>query len=340
LILIDTTYIYSGGGKVLLKCLLTALDVNSIDYTILTDERLFNSGFFEKNKNVYVIKKNELSRFLFYAKNSNKFETILCFSSIPPVIINNRKRIIIYFHNLYFLENHTLKRNIKTILKRNFIKYFNKPSYIWYVQSDLVKDKLTKGLNIRNEKIEIMPFFDILENTNTLVNNDTIKYSYIADSSPHKNHISLLENWEVFFNKYSKQFNLELNLTIDDANGNLKKLINQPGYLEKHNIINHGQLNRIKALDLLKKSNYLVFVSKFESFGLPLIEACQLGCKVIAPDIDYVNCIIEPSLKYNPNDNLDLSIILEKSLNIQNARLPILKIENKINSIINNLVNV
>ena len=93
-------------------------------------------------------------------------------------------------------------------------------------------------------------------------------------------------------------------------------------------------------MNLLKNSDFLVYASNFESFGLPLIEGYNLGCKIIAPDLEYVNQIIEPSLKFKPNDSVDFLNTLLYSLKSKKINLPVLKIENKINTIINSLVNV
>lgn len=340
MILIDSTYIYSGGGKNLLQYFLESLNPYSENIIILCDTRLYQSGFFSDYKNIKVIAKNEFSRFLFYFFNRNRVKKVFCFSSIPPSFVQRDTEVIIYFHNVYLLKKYRIISNFKFCLKKLFIRFFSKPNFTWYVQTDLVKIELISIFRFDPRQIHIMPFFRNLKSLSRNISPDVIKYVYIADGSIHKNHIFLLKNWEIFFRNIRKHQNVELNLTIANPSGALKHYIENSDYLYKNNIVNHGFLSGEKALELLSNSNYLLFVSNFESFGLPLIEACQLGCNVIAPNLDYVNEILIPSLQYAPNDSQDFLKKLNKSINISDTQPPILITENKMDRIINNLFYV
>ena len=80
----------------------------------------------------------------------------------------------------------------------------------------------------------------------------------------------------------------------------------------------------------------MVFPSIFESFGLPLIEAAQLGLKVIAPKTDYVTELIKPSLFFNINSPNDLKNKMYFALNNETPSTKI-KIESKISNMLKEL---
>jgi glycosyltransferase involved in cell wall biosynthesis len=49
-----------------------------------------------------------------------------------------------------------------------------------------------------------------------------------------------------------------------------------------------------------------------ESFGLPLIEAVDMGLDVISSDLNYVYQVIHPSLTFNPNDIKSIANTIQK----------------------------
>lgn len=67
-------------------------------------------------------------------------------------------------------------------------------------------------------------------------------------------------------------------------------------------VTNFGNLSFDRLLELYSGSEYLVFPSLAESFGLPLLEAVSAGCKVVASELPYVHAVIEPTDTFNPWD--------------------------------------
>ena len=60
-----------------------------------------------------------------------------------------------------------------------------------------------------------------------------------------------------------------------------------------------GTLNEDQMYDHYQKSEYVIHPSSTESFGLVLIESCLMRCKLIAPQTEYVNEVVIPSLQFN-----------------------------------------
>lgn len=122
-------------------------------------------------------------------------------------------------------------------------------------------------------------------------------------------------------NPESIQYTLHLTLPSSSS----KLILDKIDFLKKMgvNIINHKECSIQQIKELYKISNYFIFPSLAESFGLPLIEAASAGCKIIASDLPYVFNIIDPSLTFNPMDYQSIvnSLITSKDYsNIKKAR--------------------
>ena len=66
-----------------------------------------------------------------------------------------------------------------------------------------------------------------------------------------------------------------------------------------------------------------------ESFGLPIIEAIDLGCKIIVSDLPFANAICKPSLVFNPIDKIEIAKTISYAMNhdLKNSRLNIKDIQ-------------
>ena len=56
----------------------------------------------------------------------------------------------------------------------------------------------------------------------------------------------------------------------------------------------------------------MIFPSLEESFGLPLIEAVDMGLDVISSDLNYAYQAIDPSLTFNPNNDQSIADAIQK----------------------------
>ena len=157
---------------------------------------------------------------------------------------------------------------------------------------------LNEKAKISKRKILVYPFFSL--DVYDISEKDFIKNSFIYPSTGaiHKNHLMLLSAWERI---YDQGFKPKLSLTIKSLTLELKTEIERLK-IKGLDIVNLGEIKFDDLKGIYKKSEYLVYPSLFESFGLPLIEAINYGCKVIASDLPYVYKVISPSAVFNPND--------------------------------------
>ena len=146
MILLDAVYINNGGGLVLLKYLIDFFEKKSLDVFYLLDSRVencFNGININKKK---FISNSILDRHLFYKKNKQKFNKVLCFGNLPPTIRLNSK-VLVYFHQplfLYIPKEFSLKNKIIYGIKQNILNFLKSNADLWMVQSEFIRVELSK----------------------------------------------------------------------------------------------------------------------------------------------------------------------------------------------------
>jgi glycosyltransferase involved in cell wall biosynthesis len=195
-----------------------------------------------------------------------------------------------------------------------------------------MKQLLIKKLGISSGQVEVLPFYSLPVHTKPVNTNKNINsFIYPSTGLSHKNHAVLLKAWNLLFHE---GYNFELHLTLPYSN---IKLINDINYLKSKglNIINHGIIAHSELLKLYDLTAYLVYPSLNESFGLPLLEAIQHDCKIVAADLPYSKEAVIPTAKFNPYSPSSLKDAILKSIDqkgIENKSVIIT--ENKIESFI------
>lgn len=345
MVLIDSVYINKSGGKILLEYLMKYIldKEEGGKFYFLLDKRIDISKIINiELLNFEYLSPSENSRRKFYINNIDIYSSVLCFANVPPPIKIKNKTVSIYFHNVLLADYNkaslSIFNKIKIIFKKYYIKLLNHSSYKWFVQTPIIKKKIVDKLGIKSEMISIMPFFEIsnFKNCNELKDENYKNYLYVADSSSQKNHLQLLRAWEKFTqNPESIQYTLHLTLPSSSS----KLILDKIDFLKKMgvNIINHKECSIQQIKELYKISNYFIFPSLAESFGLPLIEAASAGCKIIASDLPYVFNIIDPSLTFNPMDYQSIVNSLITSKDYSNIKKSKVLVENKIDQLLNTI---
>jgi glycosyltransferase involved in cell wall biosynthesis len=313
--LIDALYINTGGGKRLLEYLIVELSAAKLiqDYYFIFDNRLESPLLTEKlDKMQYsIIAPGEMNRFHVYWKLRRKVKSIVCLANVPPPCLMSRVPVLIYFHNNVIFGTSEYSKRISMLhkLKLIYIRLLNRSSYRWVVQTLLVREKLIKHLGIGDERIQILPFYlvpKVSHKRNPLIRKE-LTFIYPAEGYIHKNHLFLFQVWSLLKEKYNRTPKLIVTLAPE-----YRDLINKLDELTRKGvqIVNVGRVNEVLMRQYYEASDYLIFPSSVESFGLPLLEAVHLGLDVIAVDKDYVHEAIKPSAVFLQGDAFGLTQLI------------------------------
>lgn len=332
MILLDALYINNGGGKILLDYLILKLNNSNIDVYFLLDDRIIGKHPEVKPDKVEYLKGSFVKRHSFYSKNKHRFSKVLCFGNLPPNIRLNAE-VFTYFHQPMYLDipkEFSFVDRLKFRFKIIILKHIAKNTDYWLVQSDFINKKIQSKLGFQSNSIKVLPFYPEFSSLELSIIREENTYLYVSNGTPHKNHRRLVD---VFCQFYDKHEIGKLMLTINNDYPEVLELIGKRigmGYP----IENIGFVDRLTLQKKYLSSEFLIFPSLTESFGLGLIEAIECGCKVIGADLPYMYEVCEPSLIFNPLDENSIFNALENALNSETIKPSLARIQNNINQII------
>lgn len=318
MLLIDAVYIHESGGKVLLEYLVAQLKKEGRCLYLLLDKRLESKAAnMIAGVRFFFIEPGERSRKKFYRKLPQDIDTVFCFANVPPPIPIRNICVFVFMQNVLLLANfadrnlYPVVDKIKFSLKKYYIRFLNRQTYQWVVQTPSMKVKLGNAIGVLPSQIQIIPFFPEPGIPVSAGIHDRSKFIYVADGVPQKNHNTLLDAWLILKEKY--QLTPELNLTVPENFTAIKDRIS--ALLQRGvNVNNHGVCSSKKLQDLYENCGYLIFPSLAESFGLPLIEAARAGCGILTADLPYVYDLVQPMKVFDPFNVEMMAIIVMESM--------------------------
>jgi len=321
--------IKQGGGLILLKVLITRLINDKLEATIHVDQNVDFTEYESNNSVKFKLYNNFLSKLLLFGQSK---QNALYFGNIPPFFTRSKNNYL-YFQNAFYSKSYRYllkNRHYKIILQKIYIYLFIKNVNLVFVQTNCLLKSVKKEFGVVSK---LMPYYEdlsIFVDQNKSVEYD---FSYISLPNPNKNFELFLESLTLLSLKLTKS--IKIILTIPDDNYTLiRKIKSFEG--TNINIINIGKVSKKKVINVLNSTRTLVFPSLIETFGLPLVEACQLNTFVLCSDLPYAYDVITPSATFNPYSKEDIANKMFMALETKLEK-PKIIIENKIEELIKTL---
>ena len=221
----------------------------------------------------------------------HKNHKVVCLNSIVPLLYPFHLEVFFQMRMFHYEELDTFSKKIKNILGVLSLKKAKKV----FVASEDHKRDLIKHLFLDETKIKVAYLgFDPKYDKEQLVTNDKMKkncyWLFISIFRPYKNLEQLIEAYALLNRRYK---NIPDLLIIGDYPKNYEGI---EAYREKiKSIIASNMLSdKIMFLGLkphketmqyLANASLFIFPSKFEGFGLPILEAMALGVPVLSSDV-------------------------------------------------------
>ncbi|MBT3981910.1 MAG: glycosyltransferase [Bacteriovoracaceae bacterium] len=321
-LIISAHNIHVGGGKVLLQGILSA-GIKGEDVTCFVDHRYPVPSELPNNIEIFKVRSTVFSRISAESRiaelaNLNPSNTtVLCFGNLPP-LFDVRSKVAVFVQNKYLVQERFFNLNgAKTFFRSVFEKiWFNvrsKPQYQYFVQTQTMKNSFIGSMG-HDLPISIAGFSSFKKEVTSSSRGDY--FCYIASGEKHKNHVNLLKAWKLLKSQYG--ITPELKLVLNKAS--YPDLCLWTEQFAKDNglcVELISSLERNKLVDFLSGSKALVFPSLFESFGLPMIEAENLGVPILASDRDYVFDVITPAGVFDPLQPSSIARAICKFMNIE-----------------------
>lgn len=311
-ILLSAFGIHAGGGLVLLEALIKGLSGSlkaaSFDCRFAVDASLISSG-----ARVEYTRRSFIARILALLRLSRMAapgDTLLCFNSLPP-LIKSKGRVIVFVHAPHFVDahrgiNYSKLTALRLKIERLWFKLgIGNCDEIW-VQTEVMQDAVHSQYPFA--VIKVIPLVDdaLAERLSVLPvvmarpKADAAKFTFFfpADAVGHKNHENLLRAWKILAEKNRRP---KLLLTLRPEEIELIKERAQLHGSMEISLVNLGWLSRDEVLTQISKSSALIFPSRAETFGLPMLEARALGIPIVASERDFVRDICMPFQTFDPD---------------------------------------
>lgn len=318
-VLLSAFGIHSGGGGVLLKAvmfgLLGKVKVASLDSRFILDKALV----FPEER-IKFVRRSLLARIFALIRLSSMTstrDTLLCFNSLPP-FKKPKGRVIVFVQAPHFFGAiQGVRYEFKTLLRHKveqlwFKLFIQNCDEIW-VQTSTMKDLMKqlhpsatiKVVSLLDSELALRLAMPLRVEHKQMGDDSKFTFFYPADSVGHKNHLNLLKAWGLLA-KQGRTPKLLLTLKPKEL-----KVMKEAAQLDTHELESLetlGWVTREVVLDQLSKSSALIFPSKAETFGLPLLEANALGIPILASELDFVRDVCKPAQTFNPDSPRSISM--------------------------------
>ena len=201
-------------------------------------------------------------------------------------------RAILTIHDLQPLD---MPANF-SLTKRQYLKWALQRSAdaasLICTPSNWVAQSIVERLGVSPEKIRVVSStWDpaLLRNDSALLRNDSEcvidelgdgpVVFYPAATHPHKNHLTLLEAVDQIAERHA-----DLTLVLTGGEGRAEALVASRLASIRVRVLRLGRVTPSVLSALIQRADVLAFPSRYEGFGLPLLEAMHAGTPVIAGD--------------------------------------------------------
>ncbi len=326
--------VHTGGGLVLLSTLLKNVPGTGLELTAFLDFRARDSLSVPEGCQVRWVMASVLSRMsaeVYLRRKASEMDAVIfCFHGLPP-ILPSRAKIIVFQQNRNYLGLNPLsafsgRTRIRLAFER-LIGYLLRHKVTTYiVQTPTMRRELIAWYQ-RGTRSNFLPSVRVLSFVDDFTHLTTYSalgtsydFVYVSDGEAHKNHRNLIKAWAILADEGLRP-TLALTLTIRDKK--LREEVELAAHLRQLAIVDLGHLPRIEIMALYRRAKALIFPSKSESMGLPLVEASRVGLPILAGELDYVRDVCEPRETFNPDSPVSIARAVKRFLgNAERPSLP------------------
>ena len=285
-IIIDISFIKSGGGAAYVDVFEKLYSAHNC--TFISNNVLVRSDV--------IVWRNLWHREILM--NSIVHDLVVNISNVPYLM--SRKNVIFFLHQRYYVDKSGLQYlslgdRLKMVLKRWYFASFARVGYEYVVQTEVMKNLLRSSLGYNAKVNTMLPAFGgvtrVERQPRAVLHNDTVGHKKVDWRHP-------IFRW------------------LEDNEFSLCIVGSQPPANFRHNYL--GYLSMSEMDQLLTESMIYLNFSRFDSLGLPYVEACNYGMALFAIRTDTLDEICEDYYDLHTTDlkTLDAKRLVKPKLKI------------------------
>lgn len=263
--------------------------------------------------------RGRIGAMLALGSRAQRTDILLCFNSLPP-LRKCRAYVVNYVHAPHFVGAHEGIRYapmtaLRLLIERLWFKLGVRYCDEVWVQTDTMAASILQAHPCC--RVKVVPLVDEVlfaalnakDPSGVRVDSSSFSFFYPADGVGHKNHSRLLSAWKILANL---GFTPRLLLTL--KSNEMRSAAAMAGVpLEELSMIeNLGPISREAVLERLRTCSALIFPSRAETFGLPLLEARVLGTPILASERDFVREVCAPKETFDPESPMSIALAVQR----------------------------
>ncbi|MCG9059537.1 glycosyltransferase [Laribacter hongkongensis] len=332
--------IHHGGGAVLLNDLMRAIPADLPAIATL-DERMVGALDLPARVGIRRVRSSVCGRFSaerWLSRQVEETDRVLCFGNLPP-LFKLRCDVSVFLQNRYLVDDQAplsalpLKPRIRLRMEWVWLRLCLSHANRYFVQTPSMQRLAEDRLGVSAMCSPFVPE-SVLSSAATSAKTSSSRFDflYVASGEAHKNHATLISAWAMLADEGVFP---SLALTLSETTvPDLAKHIEVECAAKGLNIVNLGVLPHDQLVDLYRDSKALIYPSGFESFGLPLIEAKLAGLSILAPELDYVRDVVDPTESFDPHSPISIARAVKRFLKKEQSTFKPMSAENFLNHLL------
>ena len=236
-------------------------------------------------------------------------DVVLCFGNLPP-LFGTPARVVLFLQNRYVVGPHStrglpLSMRVRIGIERAWLRARVRGAGTVVVQTPSMAREVEHVLRVTPVILPFLPE-DLLEVPSAVEAKPKaqIDFLYVSSGEPHKNHLNLIAAWKLLA---SEGLSPSLTITVSCERYPALCAAMEEARVAGAKIENVGTVEPPVIDALYERSAAVIYPSRFESLGLPLLEARAHGLPILAAELDYARDVLDPVESFNPESPMSIA---------------------------------
>lgn len=253
-------------------------------------------------------------------------DIVLCFGNLPP-LFGTPARVVLFLQNRYVVGPHSTRglplfTRARIAAERAWLRARIRGTNTVVVQTPSMAREVEHELGMSSVILPFVPPYRHESPTADAPRSPSLDFLYVSSGEPHKNHHNLIEAWKLLA---AEGLYPSLCFTVScDSYPGVCAAVADARTTSGVRIENVGTVEPSAADALYERAAAVIHPSRFESLGLPLLEAQGHGLPILAAERDHVRDVLDPVESFDPESPVSIARAVKRFYRRPESRQPML----------------